>query len=147
MMKRGTHKIELILTYGEIKHNGRTYKVVKEKIVDTGDIYNAIKLYNEKGKFIKRFMMEPEITPDIGNLLNWANTSILDALHEAEVKAWNSLSRYKFSMFGYWSGIWVHLNRISGERFPNPWKNLVDIARKEVSAQAIADRFPHLFSD
>jgi hypothetical protein len=33
-------------------------------------------------------------------------------LNKAEAEAWNALGRYKFNMFGYWSAIWVHLNRI-----------------------------------
>lgn len=52
-------------------------------------------------------------------------------LDEAERKAWDSLSRYKFQMFGYWAAIWVHLNRIGAFNRPNPWKNLVKIAQKE----------------
>jgi len=51
-------------------------------------------------------------------------------LDEAERKAWQSLARYKFQMFGYWASIWVHLNRISGENRPNPWKPLVSQARQ-----------------
>ena len=50
------------------------------------------------------------------------------ALHEAETKAWDSLSRYKFQMFGYWAAIWVHLNRIGGFKRPNPWHDLVEQA-------------------
>jgi hypothetical protein len=50
-------------------------------------------------------------------------------LVEAERKAWDALSRYKFQMFGYWAAIWVHLNRISGEQRPNPFKAVVQIAR------------------
>lgn len=50
-------------------------------------------------------------------------------LDEAERKAWDSLARYKFQMFGYWAAIWVHLNRISGEKRPNPWAELVKVAR------------------
>ena len=54
----------------------------------------------------------------------------LDAeLDEAERKAWDSLGRYKFMMFGYWAGIWVHLNRVNGSRRHNPWKDLVKDAR------------------
>jgi len=36
-------------------------------------------------------------------------------LREAEEKAIDALSRYKFQMFGYWASIWVHLNRLSGQ--------------------------------
>jgi hypothetical protein len=59
--------------------------------------------------------------------------SLVSELEEAERKAWDSLSRYKFTMFGYWAGVWVHLNRISGLRRPNPWKELVCKARELVA--------------
>ena len=52
-------------------------------------------------------------------------------LLDVEHKAWDSLSRYKFQMFGYWAAIWVHLNQIGGFQQPNPWKNLVHIARSQ----------------
>ena len=55
--------------------------------------------------------------------------SIEEALVEAEGKALDSLSRYKFVMFGYWAGVWVHLNRVEGARRPNPFKFLVKDAR------------------
>jgi hypothetical protein len=48
---------------------------------------------------------------------------------EAERKAIDALARYKFAMFGYWAGIWVHLNRISGRNRPNPFRPLVEAAR------------------
>lgn len=51
------------------------------------------------------------------------------ALDEAERKAWRSLAGYKFQMFGYWSAIWVHLNRIGKFRRPNPFGELVQVAR------------------
>jgi hypothetical protein len=54
---------------------------------------------------------------------------LLVELQVAETKAWDSLSRYKFQMFGYWAAIWVHLNRIGGFNRPNPWKDLVQTAR------------------
>jgi len=44
---------------------------------------------------------------------------------EAERKAWDSLARYKFQMFGYWCAIWVHLNRVGEFKHPNPWAALV----------------------
>lgn len=51
-------------------------------------------------------------------------------LREAESKAIDSLSRYKFMMFGYWAAVWVHLNRIDGGRRPNPFKSIVRAARE-----------------
>lgn len=50
-------------------------------------------------------------------------------LAEAEAKAWDALSRYKFWMFGYWASVWVHLNRIGSFNRPNPWRELVMAAR------------------
>jgi len=49
---------------------------------------------------------------------------------EAERKAWDSLSRYKFMMFGYWAGLWVHLNRLCNNKAPNPFKSFVEMARR-----------------
>ena len=54
---------------------------------------------------------------------------VLHELDVAEAKAWDSLARYKFQMFGYWAAIWVHLNRIGGFQRPNPWTDLVKVAR------------------
>lgn len=51
-------------------------------------------------------------------------------LQVAEDKAWDSLARYKFQMFGYWAAIWVHLNRIGGFKRPNPWADLVRASRE-----------------
>ncbi len=55
---------------------------------------------------------------------------------EAEAKAWESLARYKFQMFGYWAAIWVHLNRISEQNRPNPWSGLLAAARNRQGEQA-----------
>ena len=57
-------------------------------------------------------------------------------IEEAEKKAWDSLSRYKFQMFGYWAAIWVHLNRINDVRKPNPFGSLVAESRKHLAALA-----------
>jgi hypothetical protein len=50
-------------------------------------------------------------------------------LDDAEAKAWQSLARYKFKMFGYHAAWWVKLNRIGDFKRPNPWKGLVTAAR------------------
>jgi hypothetical protein len=49
---------------------------------------------------------------------------------EAAEKAYKSLAGYKFAMFGYWAGIWVHLNRLCPTRKPNPFRELVKVARR-----------------
>ena len=61
-------------------------------------------------------------------------TDIKQQVEEAERHAWDSLARYKFVMFGYWAGVWVHLNRLTPEPLPNPFKRLVDHG-KEVMAK------------
>lgn len=43
----------------------------------------------------------------------------------AETKALDSLARYKFVMFGYWAGVWTHLNKLCEKRQPNPFRLLV----------------------
>lgn len=57
-------------------------------------------------------------------------------METAERNAWASLSRYKFLLFGYWAGVWVHLNKIAGDKQSNPWRSLVHIARSEPAASA-----------
>lgn len=57
--------------------------------------------------------------------------ALLAELDEAELKAIDALARYKFAMFGYWAGIWVHLNRISHARRRNPFGHIVAAARTE----------------
>ena len=51
----------------------------------------------------------------------------------AEKKAWDSLARYKFQMFGYWAAIWVHLNRLGEFKKPNPFKHIVKEARRIIA--------------
>ncbi len=53
-------------------------------------------------------------------------------MDEAEKRALDALSRYKFQMFGYWASIWVHLNRIGGFKKQNPFRNFVEVARGEL---------------
>lgn len=48
---------------------------------------------------------------------------------EAEAKAWDSLSRYKFWMFGYYASRVVFLSQLQGGRRRNPFKALVELAR------------------
>lgn len=56
---------------------------------------------------------------------------VMKARAEAEVKAWDSLARYKFEMFGYWASSWVKFNQALPKllRAGNPFKRAVDLAR------------------
>lgn len=62
-----------------------------------------------------------------------SNLTLKTEMDLAEAKAWDALKRYKFWMFGYWAAIWVHLNRIGNFKQPNPWRELVLLAKKRPS--------------
>ncbi len=66
--KFGLHRLEVLDTIGEIKHKGRTYRVVVVKTHD-GLIYRSIRFYNPQGKFIKQLLYEPEIRKKLGKLV------------------------------------------------------------------------------
>ena len=55
---------------------------------------------------------------------------IKEAKQEALETAIDSLSRYKFMMFGYWAAIWVHLNQLDDDKEHNPFRELVEKARE-----------------
>lgn len=52
---------------------------------------------------------------------------------ECEFNAWDSLSRYKYSQFGYWAAHWKVANDLCGElglgRVASPFADLVKVAR------------------
>ena len=60
---------------------------------------------------------------------------IIDAMKDAEIKAWESLSGYKFIMFGYHASRWVAYRSLLGEKLPNPFRPLVDMAQKWVNTR------------
>jgi len=68
--------------------------------------------------------------------MNDVSAGLARDLDEAEAKAWESLAKYKFMMFGYWAAIWVHQNRVGRFRRPNPWQSLVRQARMQIGAAA-----------
>lgn len=71
---------------------------------------------------------EPDYPDEIKPIPTYLD-KLRQEMAEAEYRAWDSLARYKFVMFGYWAGIWVHLNRISGLKQLNPWHSIVDYAK------------------
>lgn len=123
----GKNKVKVIEKIGSIPHNGRRYDLYR--VIADGKEYISQRLYNAQGKFIKQFMLEPEVAPRMGSLLG--NSELEAALNEVEEKAWKSLARYKFQMFGYWAAIWVHLNKLLPKKRKNPWYNLVELAREK----------------
>ncbi len=61
---------------------------------------------------------------------NHPKKTLQEIKHEAYESAIDSLARYKFMMFGYWSAIWVHLNNLDEKKEPNPFRELVQTARR-----------------
>ena len=64
------------------------------------------------------------------NRPNDTDAALAVDLDDAEYKAIDALACCKFASFGYWAGVWVHLNRISGRKRRSPFKLLVQVARK-----------------
>ena len=58
-------------------------------------------------------------------------------LAAAERKAWESLARYKFWMFGYHAADWVKISRRLGGKRPNPFKALVQAAREQLALRGL----------
>ena len=52
---------------------------------------------------------------------------------DAEAKAWDSLGRYKFEMFGYWASAWVKFNALMPKllKKENPFRDAVNLAREK----------------
>ena len=59
-----------------------------------------------------------------------------ELMTEEEHKAWDSLCRYKFEMFGYHSSRWVMLNKLLEKPLPNPWKKVVKTAERPPDSSA-----------
>jgi hypothetical protein len=60
-------------------------------------------------------------------------TEIERKKERARVKAITNLGRYKFMNFGYWAAVWIHLNQLSGKKTPSPFKDFVDLARRNMT--------------
>lgn len=58
---------------------------------------------------------------------------ILNELRAKETVAWDSLSKYKFIMFGYHAAVWVTLNRIHHCRQRNPFLDAVKLAKTKIN--------------
>jgi ABC-type iron transport system FetAB ATPase subunit len=74
---------------------------------------------------VKECKLKPEIDPKV------LKEELEKALDEAEKKAIENLAIYKFSNFGYWASIWVHLNRIGQFNRSNPFRCFVDQAKEK----------------
>lgn len=57
---------------------------------------------------------------------------IFDAMTDAELKAWEALSGYKFWMFGYHAGRWINYNKLLDKPLANPFRDAVNLARNKL---------------
>ncbi|HEY3273071.1 MAG TPA: hypothetical protein VGJ92_04875 [Methanocella sp.] len=58
---------------------------------------------------------------------------IVEAMGDAEKKAWEALAGYKFWMFGYHCGRWVNYNKLLMNPRPNPFTDTVRVARAKMA--------------
>lgn len=58
--------------------------------------------------------------------------TIRQEMSDAERKAWESLSGYKFIMFGYHASRWVNYAKLLNIQEANPFRELVKLAREKV---------------
>lgn len=58
--KFGKYSLKVVREFGEIKYNGRTYKLLGVKTHE-GQDYLSLRLYNGTGKFIKQLLIEPAL--------------------------------------------------------------------------------------
>lgn len=58
--KFGKYRLEVTRHFGEVKYNGRTYKLLGVKTHE-GLNYLSLRLYNGTGKFIKQLLIEPAL--------------------------------------------------------------------------------------
>jgi len=65
-------------------------------------------------------------------MLGEGTDKILNELSAKETAAWDSLSKYKFIMFGYHAAIWVTLNRIHRCHQRNPFLGVVKLAKLKI---------------
>jgi len=59
-------------------------------------------------------------------------SKILDELSAKETAVWESLSKYKFIMFGYYAAVWVTLDRIHRFYQGNPFLDVMKLAKLKV---------------
>ncbi len=57
---------------------------------------------------------------------------ILAAMNEAEQKAWEALSGYKFWMLGYHAARWINYNKLLDKSKPNPFRDAVNLGRQKI---------------
>ena len=63
------------------------------------------------------------------------NAQLPQLMKDAETKAWEALSGYKFWMFGYHAARWVTYNRLLDKPLPSPFKAVVQLARQETDSK------------
>ena len=90
-------------------------------------------------KVVKNTLCTPYRNNSSKGVTNMNPIVLLEKMDEAKSKAIDSLSRYKFEMFGYWSSTLVKYNQLAWEmgvldkKQPNPFKDFVDLAKGRIN--------------
>lgn len=66
--KFGKYRLVVLSRFGEIKCDGRVYRLVKVR-TNNNEVYYSIRLYNAQGKFIKQLLFEPQIASSLAQLI------------------------------------------------------------------------------
>ncbi|MCK4964249.1 MAG: hypothetical protein KAH98_00715 [Dehalococcoidia bacterium] len=64
----GVNTLEVLQEFATFTNDSKTYKIVLVR-TDQDQNYISIKLYNRDGKFVRQFLIEPEIAGRIGKEL------------------------------------------------------------------------------
>lgn len=63
----GRHRLRAGRTLGAIQHRGRSYRMVEVE-TDAGQPSLSLRLYNDRGKFLKQLLFEPELRIQLATL-------------------------------------------------------------------------------
>lgn len=70
--KFGKYRLTVLEKLGAIQHHGRTYSLMRVQTHE-GLEYLSLRLYNAQGRFIKQFLIEPELASAISDLFGKVN--------------------------------------------------------------------------
>ena len=71
--KFGKYSLKVLKVIGETIYNGRTYRLLLVQTQE-GLEYYAWRLYNTRNRFIKQFLFEPQVLPELSALLKAAQS-------------------------------------------------------------------------
>ena len=95
-----------------------------KKLIDAGVILTPGNGFGKHGEGFVRFALTQPV-----DKIEEALERINNTLNEAEARAFESLAKYKFQMFGYWASAHQHLARTVSRNHNTPFAELIDMAK------------------